>query len=141
MVTENSTKVEPEINQSIDEQIIPATISYSDIRQSLKGKKWGFKNFVWAGENGIMYVFFLYSDSSSKIKSTGSNVVMKLPGTLPRDENLKLLFDNWFCTLDLLLQLKEIKISTTATTYMDHIKGCFLVAEKNLNIHGKGCSC
>ena len=39
MVTENSTKVEPEINQSIDEQIIPAAISYSDIRQSLKAKK------------------------------------------------------------------------------------------------------
>ena len=39
---------------------------------------------------------------------------MKLLETLPRGEHYNF-FDNWFCTLDLLLQLKEMKILTTAT--------------------------
>ena len=68
MVRENCTKIEPEVNQSIDEQIIPAKTSHSGIRQynPKKPKKWGFKNFVRAGESGFMYDFFLYSGSSSK---------------------------------------------------------------------------
>ena len=105
MVRGNYTKIKPEVNQSIDEQIIPAKTSHSGIRQynPKKPKKWGFKNFVRAGESGIMYDSFLYSGSSSKIKCTGSNVVMKLLETLPKGENYKLFFDNWFCTLDLLL--------------------------------------
>ena len=105
MVRENCTKIKPEVNQSIDEQIIPAKTSHSGTRQysPKKPKKWGFKNFVRADESGIMYDFFLYSASSSKLKCTGSNVVMKLLETLPKGENYKLFFDNWFCTLDLLL--------------------------------------
>ena len=84
MVRENCTKIEPEVNQSIDEQIIPAKTSHSGIRQynPKKPKKWGFKNFVRAGEGGIRYDFFLYSGSTSKLKCTASNVVMKLLETL-----------------------------------------------------------
>ena len=94
-----------------------------------------------AGESGIMYDFFLYSGSSSKLKCIGSNVVMKLLETLPKGENYKLFFDNWFCTLDLLLQLKEMKILTIATIRMDRIKGCPLVAEKDLKKQGRGSTC
>ena len=70
VVRETCTKIEPGVNQSIDEQIIPAKTYHSGIRQNnpKKPKKWGFKNFVRAGESGIMYDFFLYSGSSSKIK-------------------------------------------------------------------------
>ena len=98
MVRKNCTKIEPEVNQSIDEQIIPAKTSHSGIRQynPKKPKKWGSKNFVRAGESGFMYDFFLYSGFSSKLKGTGSNVVIKLLETLPKGENYKLFFDNWF---------------------------------------------
>ena len=70
VVRETCTKIEPGVNQSIEEQIIPAKTYHSGIRQNnpKKPKKWGFKNFVRAGESGIMYDFFLYSGSSSKIK-------------------------------------------------------------------------
>ena len=70
VVRETCTKIEPGVNQSIDEQIIPAKTYHSGIRQNnpKKPKKWDFKNFVRAGESGIMYDFFLYSGSSSKIK-------------------------------------------------------------------------
>ena len=45
MVRENCTKIEPEVNQSIDKQIIPAKTSHSGIRQynPKKPKKWGSK--------------------------------------------------------------------------------------------------
>ena len=88
-----------------------------------------------------MYDFFLYSSSSSKIKWTGCNVVMKLLETLPRGENCKLSFDDWFCILGLLLQLKEIKIFTTATVWMNRTKGCPLIAAKDLKKQGRGISC
>ena len=80
----------------------------------------------------LCMVFFLYFGSSSEIKCTGSNVVMKLLETLPKGENYKLFFDNWFCNLDLLLQIKQMKILTTATIRMDGIKVCPLVAVKDL---------
>ena len=83
----------------------------------------------------LCMVFFLYFGSSSEIKCTGSNVVMKLLETLPKGENYKLFFDN------LLLQIKQMKILTTATIRMDVIKGCPLVAVKDLRKQERGSSC
>ena len=83
----------------------------------------------------LCMVFFLYFGSSSEIKCTGSNVVMKLLETLPKGENYKLFFDN------LLLQIKQMKILTTATIRMDGIKGCPLVAVKDLRKQERGSSC
>ena len=86
----NCLTIEPEQNQSIDEQIIPAKTSHSGIRQynPKKPVKWGFKNFVRSGSSGIMYDFFLYSGSSEKgQKCTGAFCVLKLIGTLPCHQN------------------------------------------------------
>ena len=82
MVRGNCTNIEPEVNQSTDEQqVIPAKTSRSGIRQynPKKPKKWRFKNFVRVGESGITQNFFLYSGSSSKIKCTGSKLLENLP--------------------------------------------------------------
>ena len=64
----NCLLIEPEQEQSIDEQIIPAKTKYSGIRQynPKKPVKWGFKNFVRSGSSGIMYDFFLYAGSEKK---------------------------------------------------------------------------
>ena len=52
----NCLAIEPEQNQSTDEQIIPAKTSHSGIRQynPKKPVKWGFKNFVRSGSSGMM---------------------------------------------------------------------------------------
>ena len=60
--------------------------------------------------------------------------------TFPRCKNYKLFFDNSSCTLDLLLQLKNMKL-TTATTRIDRIKGCSLVAENCPKKQEIGSSC
>ena len=67
---ENCILLEPEIEHSIDAQIIPAK-SYSGIRRynTKKPVKWGFKNFV-------------------------CYVVLKLLETLPKYQNFKIFFDD-----------------------------------------------
>ena len=112
-VKNNCRKIEPEIEQSIDEQIIPAKTVYSGIWQynPKKPKKWGFKNFVRSGRSGLMYDFFLYQGASTAEgqKCTGAYAVLRLIETLPHHHGFKLFFDNWFCSLQLCLQLKSTR--------------------------------
>ena len=140
-VRNNCTTIEPEIEQSIDEQIIPAKTKYGGIRQynPKKPVKWGFKKFVSSGALGIMYDFFIYSGSSDKNKKcTGSYAVLKLLQSLPRNQNFKLFFDNWFCSIQLCLALKEMGFLVTATIRADRMKGCPLPAEKDLRKQERG---
>ena len=62
-VQENCLKIQSEVENSIDEQIILAKTKYSSIWQYSPRKpvKWGFKNFVRAGMSGMIYDFFLYT--------------------------------------------------------------------------------
>ena len=62
-VRTNCNKIEPEVNHSIDEQIIPTKTKKSrGVRQynPKKTHKWGFRNLVRAGQSEIIYDFFLY---------------------------------------------------------------------------------
>ena len=121
-VKNNCRKIEPEIEQSIDEQIIPA------------------KNFVRSGRSGLMYDFFLYQGASTAEgqKCTGAYAVLRLIETLPHHHGFKLFFDNWFCSLQLCLQLKSTGFQVTATVRADRLKGCPLPAEKELKKKGRG---
>ena len=62
-VRENCLKIQPEVENSIDEQIIPAKTKYGGIQQynPRKPVTWGFKNFVSAGKSGMIYDFFIYT--------------------------------------------------------------------------------
>ena len=141
-VRDNCRATEPENKQSIDELIIPAKTVYSGIQQynPKKPHKWGFKNFVRSGCSGFMYDFFLYQGSTTADgqKCTGAYAVLKLIETLPKHQNFKLFFDNWFCSLQLCLQLKSLGFQVTATIRADRLKGCPLPAEKDLKKKGRG---
>lgn len=139
-VRNNCTEIEPEIEHSIDEQIIPAKTTYSGIRQynPKKPVKWGFKNFVRAGSSGIMYDFFLYTGKVKNQKVTGPYVVLRLLETLPRRQNFKVFYDNWFSSYPLCLALKENGYLATATLRADRTKNCPLPVEKDLKKQGRG---
>ena len=141
-VPDNCVLIEPEIENSIDEQIIPAKTRFSGIRQynPKKPVKWGFKNFVRSGASGIMYDFFLYTGSttSKTEKCNGSYVVNRLIECLPKHDNFKLFFDNWFCSLDLCRNLRSMGILTIATIRADRMHGCLLPTEKELKKGGRG---
>ena len=82
----------------MNEQTIPA--KYGEIRQynHKKPQKWSFENFGRDGLSGIMYDFFLYSGRMRYEKVTSPYVVEKLLETLPKMNNFKVFFDNWFAT-------------------------------------------
>ena len=129
---------------SIDEQIIPAKTKRSGIRQynPKKPVKWGFKMFVRAGNSGFMYDFFLYTGKNSIGKENCSceGSVLRLIKHLPKQENFKLCFDNWFCTLPLMLKINELGILGTATVRQNRIAKCPLEADKSLRKAGRGSS-
>ena len=103
--------------------------------------KWGFKNFVRSGASGIMYDFFLYSGKVNNEKCTGSYVVLRLIETLPKHQNYKVFFDNWFASIPLCLALKDIGYLSTATLRADLTKDCPLLAQKDLKREGRGSHC
>ena len=121
-VRANCRKVEQEINNSIDKQIIPAKTKKSgSFRQynPKKRHKWGSKNLVRAGEPGIIYPV-LYMISSS----VGVSIILKLSERIQKNKGYRLFFDTWFSTCNLMLQLKSSGIFTTATFLTKHLKGC-----------------
>ena len=132
---ENSLKIEPKKCQSIDEQTIPAKTDYSGIRQynPKKPSKWAFKNFVRAGKNGIIY-FFLYTGAKSvgTDKCTTESVVLRHSEGIPKHNNPYPYFDNWFSTLDLMINLKSMGILATATFRSNRIGSCPLETEAEL---------
>ena len=138
----NCQQLEQEEYQSIDEQIVPAKTKYSGIRQHnpRKPHKWGFKNFVRAGQSGMIYDFFFYTGAKSTgaEKNTAKGIVMKLCENVPKSCNYKVFFDNWFSTLDLCLELKANGILTAATIRENRLAGCTLKAEKELKKEGRG---
>eukprot|EP00795_Rhopilema_esculentum_P011163 gene11163-20060_t len=139
---ENCQKIEQEEFQSIDEQIVPAKTKFSGIRQynPKKPHKWGFKNFVRAGQSGMIYDFFFYTGAASAggEKTSAKNVVLKLCENVLTGCNYKVFFDNWFATLDLCLVLKERGILTTATIRNNRLAGCTLKSEKEMKKDGRG---
>ena len=134
----NCREIQPEKDQSIDEQIIPAKTAHSGIRQ-YNPKKCSFKNFVRSGSSGFMCDFFLYQGSSTADgqKCTGSYAVLRHIEKLPKNQNFKLFFDNWFCSLQLCLQLKLLGFLVIATIRADGVKGCPLPREKDMKKKGR----
>ncbi len=100
----------------------------------------GFQNFVRAGKSGMMYDFFLYegSKSTGKDKCKADDVVRKLCETLPKNENHRIFFDNWFSTIELCLELKANGFLSTCTFQSNRLQGCPLQTEKDLKKEGRG---
>ena len=73
--------------------------------------------------------------------ATAVNVVIRLCEQLSKNVNHKLCFDNWFSTLDLLIELKQQGLCVTATFRTNRLAGCPLLCDKDLKKHGRGpCS-
>ena len=119
--------------------MIPATTKHSGIRHYLPKKihKWGFKNFVRAGESGITYNFFIYSSANTlgwAQCSCEDHEVLRLIVYLPAHQNFRLFLDNWFSTSwDILMQkLNKEGILATAAFWSNWIGQCPLTAEEEL---------
>ena len=96
--------------------------------------------FVLSGVSGVMYDFFLYCGAKSTRfgDCSARSSVLELCETIPRHQNYKLFFDNWFCTLALCLKLKGMGILTTATVRKDRIGKCPLESTVQMTKSGRG---
>lgn len=140
-------KVEPEENQSVDEQIVPSKTKRTKIRQynPKKPKKWGFKNLVRAGASGFMYDFYVYAGKDDRDGDDNYNelqncakVVARLAEHLPNNEGHKLFFDNWFSTLELFHFLKARGIWAAGTMRSNRLEQCPVENDKLLVKKGRG---
>ena len=93
-----------------------------------------------AGQSGIIYDFFLYGgkDSTGGNPCSADAIALKLSEGIPRNQGFRLFFDNWFSTLDLMVQLKSIGILSTATFRTNRLKGCPIASDKELKKEGRG---
>ena len=146
-VRKECMKIEPEEYQSVDEQIIPSRTKHSKIRQynPKKTTKWGFKNQVRAGSSGFLYNFFLYAgkegqQTNARYKSLqkSAQVVAKLAENLPKHQNHKLFFDNWYSTLELFHYLQNIRLWAVGTVRENRLLDCPIEKDKVLQNMGRG---
>jgi len=120
MLRESCLKVEPKEKQSVDEQIIPFK-GRNSLKQYIpkKPKKWGFKVIARCGVSGITYDFCLYDGKGPSVQQScgyqSGDFVIKLCETIPKGQNFKLYFDNWFTFFELQLQLRSWGIWSVGT--------------------------
>ncbi|KAB0790775.1 hypothetical protein PPYR_15415 [Photinus pyralis] len=138
---------EPEEYQAINEQIVPLKGRLS-IKQYLpkKPKKWGVKIWVRAGVSGYMYRFEVYQGAGGgreAISDFGAcgDVILRLSDDI-QHKNHKLFFDNLFCSVPLLQELKQRKIWATGTLRGNRLSGAgeCLMSEKDMKKQGRGTS-
>ena len=97
---------------SIDEQIIPMQTEKSSQKlcqyNPKKPKKWGYKVFALTSTEGLIHKVEFYikakKENSSRVEVAGS-VVLRLIDVLREGKKLKLFFDNWFTSSNLIEEL------------------------------------
>ncbi len=140
--------VKPEEVHAVNEQIIPSKTKFSKIRQYNPKKpiKWGFKILVRAGSSGLIYDFYIYGGKDTTNPEEvdyahlqkSAQVVAKLCKDLPCHKEHKVLFDNWFTTLDLLLYMKKRGTLACGTVGSNRLQGCLLQTNNELKKMGRG---
>lgn len=129
---------------SVDEQMVPFKGKHR-LKQYLpkKPKKWGYKILVLAGSDGVPHNLEIYTgrvDQPPELADIGAsgNVVLRLAQPIPKDENYKLFFDNWFTSVPLVLTLARQGIHCTGTVRCNRLPGVNLKSDTDLKRAGRG---
>uniref|UniRef100_A0A8C6WVW5 PiggyBac transposable element-derived protein domain-containing protein n=1 Tax=Neogobius melanostomus TaxID=47308 RepID=A0A8C6WVW5_9GOBI len=129
---------------AVDEQIVPFK-GRNKLKQYLpaKPKKWGYKILVLASSEGIPHNFEIYTgrvEQPQELADVGAsgNVVLRLAQPIPRKQNYKLFFDNWFTSVPLILTLAQEGIHATGTVRSNRLPGVNLIADAELKRSGRG---
>lgn len=140
-----------EAQLSIDEQLCSTKVRhYMKQYLPMKPHKWGFKLFVLCGVSGYAYNFELYSgqenneaqrvDASEPDLGASANVVVRLSRIIPRNQNYRLYFDNYYTTPALLAYLAHNGIYSLGTVRRNRIMNCKLPTEKEIKKDVRGTS-
>ncbi|KRX69229.1 PiggyBac transposable element-derived protein 3 [Trichinella sp. T6] len=124
-------------HESIDEEIIPYK-GRNKLKQYIpkKPKKWGIKVNARTGMSGLLYDFCFYEGKVPRVKKPSGcltfDIVMKLCEMIPKHQNFKIFFDNYFTHLHLQLRLLKKGIHTIGTIRRNRLKNAPLKIEKEL---------
>ncbi|KAL4126528.1 hypothetical protein QTP88_010749 [Uroleucon formosanum] len=117
---------------AVDEQMC-STKARSSVKVYMPNKphKWGYKLFVLSGASGFAYNFELFTgqENNSELRNinepdlgSSANVVVRLARIIPKRQNYKLFFDNYYTTLPLLVYLKKENILSLGTVRRNRLK-------------------
>ena len=126
---------------SIDEQIIPYYGHHScKMYHREKPIRFGFQFWVLAGDDGCPFDFEPYQGKSEVRDGTplGTKVVNNLANCLEHPEKHFLYFDNLFCSLPLLEDLRQRKIKATGTIRINRLQNCQLTDMKAMEKTDRG---
>lgn len=131
---------------AVDEQIIP-TKSRHEIKQynPAKPHKWGYKNFVLSGVSGFSYDFDIfageqsnsYPDDAPDLGVSG-NVVTRLTSTVPRHQNHKVFFDNWFNSPGLQVHMYKNGLLPLGTVRLNRVPNSNMPTAAQMKKLGRG---
>ncbi|XP_067142488.1 piggyBac transposable element-derived protein 2-like [Centruroides vittatus] len=132
-----SSKVPLEKNLCVDEQMC-STKARNLLKRynAKKPHKWGYKIYVLSGVSGFAYKTEVETGKENIViqgepdLGASSNVVMRLSRMIPRHQNFRLYFDNYFTSLRLLEYLAKEGILSLGTIRRNRIPDCKLSSEK-----------
>jgi len=137
-----------EENLAVDEQICStkARNSYK-VYMPNKPHKWGYTFFVLSGASGFAYnlEFFAGQENNTEGRKisepdlgASANVVVRLGRVMPKNQNFKLFFDNYYTTLPLLVYLKKRNILSLGTVRRNRLKNVKLPDDSDLMKQPRG---
>ena len=97
----------------------------------MKPHKWGYKLFVLCDTQGIVHNFEICTGEISPVDGfpdigATSNIVIQLSKVVEADLNHVLCFDNWYTSMNLLVELSKRKIFAIGTVRSNRLLGCTL---------------
>ena len=126
----------------VDEQIVSFK-GHSALKQYLPQKphKWSNKIFMLCDTRGIVHNFEIYSGKILPVNGfpdlgASSNIVLKMLQVIRSHVNHVLRFDNWFTSVNLLVEQAKQGIFVMATARRNRLPGCSLKTEKELKRKG-----
>ncbi|CAG4948760.1 unnamed protein product [Parnassius apollo] len=125
---------------SVDEQICSTKARHNLKRYNgKKPHKWGYKIYVLIGVSGFAYKFEPETGAENVVGpnepnlGAAANVVVRLAREIPRNQNYRLYFDNYFTSLLLLEYFTKQRILSLGTIRRNRIPDCKLPAEKEIS--------
>ncbi|CAK1594464.1 unnamed protein product [Parnassius mnemosyne] len=111
-----------------------------------KPHKWGYKIYVLSGVSGFAYKIEPETGSENVVLpnepdlGASSNVIVRLSREIPRNQNYRLYFDNYFTSLPLLEYLSQNGILSLGTIRRNRIPDCKLPTDKEMSKKDRGYS-
>lgn len=117
---------------SIDEEMVPYFGRHS-AKMFIKGKpvRYGFKLWCLASASGYLFSFYPYAGASEKRTSgylLGEEVVLKLVENIAVPKNHRLFFDNYFTSLRLMKELKDMGLAAAGTIQENRLRRCNMIS-------------